>query len=181
MPVETKRLIAKTYLDMARASAIDRITVKELVQACGISRQTFYYHFQDLLEVNEWLMQQAVQQALSESLKAQTPEQALRCFVRMAVDGRELVQKLLHSQRREQAERMFLDGLQTYFREMLHRFAPELSVRYSDAEVALRFISYGTAGLILDLGEERQPDAEQLCRQIGRIMLELGFGTQHEL
>ena len=32
-------------------SAIDKITVKDIVEICGISRQTFYYHFHDVYDL----------------------------------------------------------------------------------------------------------------------------------
>ena len=52
-----------------------------MVESCNISRQTFYYHFQDITEVIEWKLQQELQQMLAYSRTAQTPEAALRVFV----------------------------------------------------------------------------------------------------
>ena len=53
MPVNVKNLIAETFVRLSDEKNIDKITVKDIVEACGISRQAFYYHFQDLLEVIE--------------------------------------------------------------------------------------------------------------------------------
>ena len=74
MSNKTKKLIAETLLSMAQHKNLDKITVTDLVEACGISRQTFYYHFQDILDVIEWTIGQAVQNALERSLAAKTPE-----------------------------------------------------------------------------------------------------------
>lgn len=54
MPVQVKPMIAEAFIRLSKQKNIDKITVKDLVEACGISRQTFYYHFQDILEVIEW-------------------------------------------------------------------------------------------------------------------------------
>ena len=48
---------------------IDKITVKALIEECHISRQTFYYHFQDLMDVIEWTMRQTTRQLSEESRK----------------------------------------------------------------------------------------------------------------
>ena len=61
MPINMKAVIADAFVSLAQRKNVDKITVKDLVEACGISRQTFYYHFQDILEVIEWSMQQAMQ------------------------------------------------------------------------------------------------------------------------
>ena len=59
MPVQVKPMIAEAFIRLSKQKNIDKITVKDLVEACGISRQTFYYHFQDILEVIEWSLDQA--------------------------------------------------------------------------------------------------------------------------
>ncbi len=65
MPINKKEVIADAFVSLAQRKNADKITVKDLVEACGISRQTFYYHFQDILEVIEWSMQPAMQEMLA--------------------------------------------------------------------------------------------------------------------
>ncbi|MBE6045228.1 MAG: TetR family transcriptional regulator [Clostridiales bacterium] len=47
----TERAIVETLNEMLKTQTIDKITVKDLTDACGISRNTFYYHFHDIYEV----------------------------------------------------------------------------------------------------------------------------------
>lgn len=54
MSAEMKRMIAETLHELLRKKPLDKITVKELADCCHISRQTFYYHFQDIMQVVEW-------------------------------------------------------------------------------------------------------------------------------
>ena len=72
VPVDMKNIIADALVSMAKQKGIDKITVKALIDACNISRQTFYYHFQDIMEVVEWSMEQATKQTLARSLAAET-------------------------------------------------------------------------------------------------------------
>lgn len=58
MPVDMKTIIANTFMDMFRQGNVDKSTVKQLIDACHVSRQTFYYHFQDILDVMEWSIRQ---------------------------------------------------------------------------------------------------------------------------
>ena len=41
MPVNMKAVIAETFLRMAGERSVDKISVKDLVEECHISRQTF--------------------------------------------------------------------------------------------------------------------------------------------
>ena len=87
------------------------------MEVCGISRQTFYYHFKDIVDVVEWAAQQGVQRLVRESLNAATPQEALGVFVDFAVESQPLVQRLLNSQRREAIERIMVDATRTYLAE----------------------------------------------------------------
>ena len=44
----TKYIIADAFIALLNQKDIDRITVKDITSACHISRQTFYYHYQDI-------------------------------------------------------------------------------------------------------------------------------------
>lgn len=57
MPKDMKLAISEAFLEMIRHGNVDKITVKSLIEECHVSRQTFYYHFQDILDVMEWSIQ----------------------------------------------------------------------------------------------------------------------------
>ena len=40
----TERELLNTLKELLKDKSLDRITVKELTDRCGISRNTFYYH-----------------------------------------------------------------------------------------------------------------------------------------
>ena len=48
--------------ELLQAKRLDDITVTELVEKCGISRQAFYYHFSDLYGVVDYGVQQLLDQ-----------------------------------------------------------------------------------------------------------------------
>ena len=48
MPNFTKRAIKETFLRQLNQRPLSKITVKDIVEECGINRNSFYYHFEDL-------------------------------------------------------------------------------------------------------------------------------------
>lgn len=49
----TKKAIVEATLTLAQSKSISKITVRDIVELCGITRNTFYYHFHDIYEVLE--------------------------------------------------------------------------------------------------------------------------------
>ena len=139
MPVDMKNIISEKFVSMASSKSIDKITVKALIEECDISRQTFYYHFKDIMDVIEWSVNKKMEDTLLKSLKAQKPEEAIEIFILSAAQNKDLIQKLLNSQRREHVEMAFMRATRTYLSEMLKKKCPEMQINYSDMEVALDF------------------------------------------
>jgi len=170
MPFNMKEKIAETFTEMAKQKNPDKITVKDLVEACGISRQTFYYHFQDILEVLELIVQQNLKKTLEQSMIAETPEEAIKAFISMAVNGYDTLQKLRNSQKRDYIERILLDSLNSYFHEMIKHRAPDLSVNLADAEIAMCFYSSAVAGVLLQYGGKKDLDIDRLSSQLYKLL-----------
>ena len=43
----TKRFLALTLKKLMETQSFEKISVSEICEVCGVSRKTFYYHFQD--------------------------------------------------------------------------------------------------------------------------------------
>ena len=47
MATLTERAIIGAMLELLEQRRLDKITVKDIADTCGINRNTFYYHFED--------------------------------------------------------------------------------------------------------------------------------------
>ena len=55
MSVLTKQAIFASFLKFLQEKPLDKITVKDIVDDCGINRKTFYYYFSDIYAMAEEL------------------------------------------------------------------------------------------------------------------------------
>lgn len=60
----TKDLLAESLKDLANFKSVDKITIKELTQNCGLTSPTFYNHFRDKYELMAWIYNQKVEAAM---------------------------------------------------------------------------------------------------------------------
>ena len=60
MPNFTKQAIKASFIKLLNERPLNQITVKDIVEDCGINRNSFYYHFADLPALlEEVIMEQA--------------------------------------------------------------------------------------------------------------------------
>lgn len=51
----TKKAIAQCLKNLTREKSFPKVSVGDITSACGLNRQTFYYHFQDKFELLDWI------------------------------------------------------------------------------------------------------------------------------
>ena len=102
----TRRLLADSLKHLMETRSLTKITVREIVSGCGLNRQTFYYHFQDVYELVEWIIKE---EALSHMVQHQSWE--------TWKDGVLAVLNYLKTN-----EKICICAYQSVSRELLHQF-----------------------------------------------------------
>lgn len=170
MPGDMKSKIADVLNDMLKHKNLDKITVKELVDACNISRQSFYYHFRDIMDVVEWYQNKALKQSIERNLEAPTYKEAIKGIIYEAFEHKELILQLLSSQRRSEMELLFLKAVRTYLQELLRAKGSSIVCSPEDVETVLSFCSCGLVGIMLTNLKQKNLDIDALADQICRLL-----------
>ena len=55
MTTVIKKVLASTLKELMEEKSLSKITINDLTQSCGVSRQTFYNNFIDIYDLVEWI------------------------------------------------------------------------------------------------------------------------------
>ena len=169
---QMKEIIADSFMELAKKKDIDKITVKNLVDDCGISRQSFYYHFQDILDVIEWQSKRMEKEISEQCKNAGSLEEAVRIMVLAFADNFDLIERFQDSQKRKFIEQMVMDSLQDRMRKNIREVVTEHQIRISSshAEAMFQFCTFGITGLILANCKNKTFQVDELVCQIVMIL-----------
>ena len=170
MPIDMKSVIAETFAKMVNEKNVDKITVKALINECHISRQTFYYHFQDIMDVLEWSARQAIQSLVERSIETDDTRSALRIFISFVVDNYNKLNKLMESQRRAQIEKLMIEAVVAYLKDLMRYKLPDISANYADMDVIIRFNACGLIGILMNYCGKPQLDQEELALRLEKVI-----------
>lgn len=65
MSIRTKQAMENSLKKILQKKPLDKITISDITDDCGISRMTFYYHFKDIYDLVDWACLNEAQQALN--------------------------------------------------------------------------------------------------------------------
>lgn len=54
----TKEAMANALKDLVIKKSFEKISISDITKACGLGRQSFYYHFQDKYQLLEWVFKE---------------------------------------------------------------------------------------------------------------------------
>ena len=61
----TKRALEASLKHLLLQKPLNKITINDIAEDCGINRMTFYYHFKDIYDLVEWSCQEDASRALA--------------------------------------------------------------------------------------------------------------------
>ena len=60
----TQKAMAQAVSDLLRTRTLDKITIKDITDACELTRNTFYYHFHDVYDLLHWLFEEKTREIM---------------------------------------------------------------------------------------------------------------------
>lgn len=97
MSVITKKALAQSLKDLMQKMPLSKITVQNIVDACGLNRQTFYYHFGDVYELLGWIFENEAARDITHGLTPDNWEEKLLRMFCYLKENRVFCQNTLHS------------------------------------------------------------------------------------
>lgn len=168
MPNFTKMAIKATFLRLLDEKPLSQITVKEIVEECGVNRNSFYYHFQDIPALVEEILTEAADQIIAAYPAIDSLEGCLNAAVEFAMKNRRGVLHIYHSVNRDIFEQYLWKIAHHVVAAYAGSLFAEKPLQESDRQVIVRFYEGECFGMVMRWMSEGmkdgiQEDIRRLC------------------
>lgn len=144
----TKKAIIESFLHLAAKKPLEKITVRDIVDHCGINRNTFYYHFQDIYAVLEAVCLGGTSKINAELPLGQMLQHLFGVLTEYAARYPKAMQHIAASIGQSGAERYFAKGFDGPVFEKLKESAP--GQNHKVCRTATVFLRHAFIGLFVD-------------------------------
>ncbi len=124
----TKERLAASLKKCMSHKSLAKITVREIIEDCGLNRQTFYYHFHDIYDLLAWTFEQEAIELVRKSDSCLTWEDGLLLFFRYIEDNAYVCQCALDGIGRENLRRFFYTDAQQIVGNIVRELATGITV-----------------------------------------------------
>ena len=97
----TEKAIREAFIRLLNERPLDKITVREIAEECGINRNTFYYHYHDIYDLLEHLFLDEEQRLVANAQSVQTLRETFEESLRFVLENRRGVYHVYNSVSRD--------------------------------------------------------------------------------
>lgn len=151
----TKFAILKVFGDLAASRPVDKITVKDITDQCGISRNTFYYHYQDIYQVLKAYVQYSAEHVIELMVEDEGEDgKAGLKEIRYLEANRELLCNLYRSAANEEVRNCLQSASQIIFDRLIESISQGMEVQAEDKKILSAVCQYTVRGIMTSWMEE---------------------------
>ncbi|MGN0372559.1 MAG: TetR family transcriptional regulator [Enterocloster sp.] len=165
MPIDTKEIIIQAFKQLVQEKR-GKITIKEIVERCGITRKTFYYHFTDIYDLMDVIAEREMEELLNESAAQGDLKGMLKMFFSFMLQHRGDIDRLMKSSQNILFAKSMIEKVQTYFFRLIEERRAMTDISWAELELMVKFFSYGVLGISFDKRMQTEADIDMIVEYI---------------
>lgn len=175
----TRQALCNSLKKKMAVKPLDKITVREIAEDCGMSRQTFYYHFEDIYDQLKWMLNQEVFYLLRARASMSLWQDGLLQLLHYLEQNRAVYLCAIKSMGHEHLKQFFYDDVYGICKMIVDSFREEFEITDDYADFLNHYLTLSFSGLAESwiLGEiNRTP--EEILQLIQTIVDDQLYGMR---
>lgn len=166
----TKRALETSLKNLLLKKPLDKITINDIAEDCGINRMTFYYHFKDIYDLIEWSFVEDAREALEGKKTYATWQQGCLQIFHAVQENRPFIMNVYRSVSREHVETYLYKLTYDLLIGVVKEQSAGLNVSSDDQDYIAHFYKYAFVGLMLEwIQQDMKPDPQMIVDKLGII------------
>lgn len=157
----TKRLMADSLKKLMAQKPLNKISIREIVEDCGVNRQTFYYHFQDIYALLEWIINQEIVSVLEDTESFLTWQEAGLYLLKYLEKNSTIVLCALNSLGRSAIKKFLYADVVKVATQIITQISSDINVDEESFNHVVHYYSISFGALLEDWlsnGMKRSPE-----------------------
>lgn len=170
MAQTTKNAIRKGFLDLLEQRPLDKISVVDIADHCGVNRNTFYYYYCDIYALVREVLETELDRVLNAPPLCTSWYQLMMRAAAFMRANRRAVYHLYQSSQRDLLEHEYYQVVYGAVEDLVRRTAEDLPVAETDVQSIAALYTATLVGLLQSwLHYGMKHDEEQFVERVARL------------
>ena len=171
MSQTTKRALEASLKKLLLEKPLNKITINDITEDCGVNRMTFYYHFKDIYDLVDWILIEDATKVLEGRRSFETWSEAYLDILQQVQENKTLVLNVYRSVGREQVEQYLYKLLDPMLKDFAARECEHITVQDADKQFVIDFYKYALVGMTLEwIRRDMKTDPAVMVERTGRML-----------
>ena len=167
----TKQALELSLKRMLLKKPLDKITIRDITEDCGISRMAFYYHFKDIYDLVEWACIADASLALQGKKTYDTWKEGLLQIFEAVLENKPFILNAYRCISRERMERFLFQLTYGLIRCVVDEQSRGVEIYEQDKIFIAEFYKYSFVGIMLDwIRQGMTGDYREIVEKISTTM-----------
>lgn len=171
MSIITKKALATSLKKLMNEKSLEKITIKNIVIDCGVNRQTFYYHFQDIYDLLGWIYKTEAVGSISDCNTYEAWQQGFLKILQYVKSNKVFCMNTLHSMGREHLEDFLHSEIFPLLMNVVNEVSKDSEVSLEDKKFIANFYTFAFIGLLTSwMKDEMKDSPESIIRKLENLI-----------
>ena len=167
----TKQALEASLKRLLLQKPLTKITIADITEDCGVSRMTFYYHFQDIYDLVEWACFEDASRALDGKKTYATWQEGFLNIFEAVLENKPFILNAYRCISREQMERFLYQLTYGLIRGVVDEKSQGVDISEEEKAFIAEFYKYSFVGVMLDwIRQGMTADPRVLTEKISAAM-----------
>ena len=167
----TKIAIAYAFKDLLLEKPFNKITVGDIAERCDINRQTFYYHFHDILELAEWICEIDAERALKEHTTYDTWQEGFLSIFEMIKKDKAFIINIYRYTPKDYLYKYLYRVTYQLLYSVIEEKSQGMTVREEDKEFIANFYKFSFVGIVIEwIERDMKHDPKEIVERLNALI-----------
>lgn len=166
----TRKMICDEFIKMLNKHPLNKITVKDIVRACKVNRNTFYYYFSDIYAIISEIFQTELQKVIDKYNDTLSWEEAFIVATMFAADNKVAIYHVYDSMKREELEKYIYNVSGNVMTRYVDKLNNGILATEEDKKLIASFYQCALTEMVLHwIATNMKENPETTIRRIGKL------------
>lgn len=146
----TQKALAESLKKLLNRKTLNKITVSDITNDCGVNRQTFYYHFHDVYELVDWIFAEEMKRYAQEGFTPDNWRDVMTRLMDNFLEDRHFIINVYNSLNRKELEKYMRVFVKPAVTDIVNEIARNYDVSAEDIDFLTSTLTASLTGIVAE-------------------------------